>query len=203
MAYATLDDVKRYIGTGQTLDDTLLQSDLERAQSTIEKETHRWFEARAATRYYRREDLQFGQESAFRQDLYHEVLNPRGKVLDLDADLLGVTTLTNGDGTVIPSDGYWLEPRNDPPYRAIRLKTAYAWVFSTDGEIAVAGTWGYSEEPPDFIVQATVRLAAYYYRQRDVPTFDVVVDPTMGTLTIPKGLPADVKDLLRDLSPLC
>jgi len=196
MSYASLTLLKSYLGISVTTDDTLLTNLLTRAQQAIDSHCHRTFEARTETRYYRQEAVAI--EDAFGYDITHEVLNPVSDVLYLDDDLLSVTTLTNGDGTTIPSSGYWLEPRNDgPPYWYIRLKSAYSWEFDTDGEISVAGTWGYATTAPDDIVHAAIRLAAYYYRQKDAQVFDVTAMPDVGVVTIPQGMPADVKLVLQ------
>lgn len=176
--YASIADFKAYRGTSGTGDDGLITDLLLRAQAQIETATHRVFEAAAGTRYY--------DESRVAGDL-----------LFLDADLAAATSLTNGDGSAIPAAGFRLLPRNAAPYYAIRLKGGYAWTFDTDGEVAVEGAWGYSLTPPADIVQATVRLAAYYYAGKDSQVFDVTAQPAAGIITVPKGLPADVAKLIE------
>lgn len=180
MAYATLVQLKGYLGISGTGDDTLLGDLLDRATAAIDAYCRRAFAASTETRYY-------GLDAV------------NGQTLLLDGDLLTITTLTNGDsdGTVLASDAYWLLPRNaGPPYHAIRLKSDYDWEQDTDCEISVAGTWGYSETPPDDIVHACIRLAAYYYRQKDAQIFDVTAVPEAGVITVPQGIPADVKIIL-------
>jgi hypothetical protein len=39
-------------------------------------------------------------------------------------------------------------------------------------------------------------LAAYYYQQKDAQVFDTVAIPDAGVITIPSGIPADVKLIL-------
>lgn len=195
MAYVDKVAVKQYLGISTTTDDDLIEALIARAQRAIESYCHRWFEARTETRYYRRDAVDAGDT------LRHSISEIPGLVngvLYLDDDLLSVTTLTNGDGTVIPTTGYWLGPRNSgPPYWYICLKSTYSWAFDTDGEISVAGTWGYSATAPEDIVHSTIRLAAYYYRQKDVQVFDTTAAPELGVITVPQGLPADVKILLE------
>jgi len=66
--------------------------------------------------------------------------------------LLGVTTLTNGDGDAIASTDYNLQPRNDTPYHALRLKdsSSVVWAPDADGNvddvIALAGVWGFHRD---------------------------------------------------------
>src|SRR5574340_1235085 len=107
MAYTTLADVKAYLGISVTTDDTLLTALIPRAQTAIETYTGRKFEATTATHYFHNEDVT-GQYLYLHYD-----------------DLLTVTTLTNGNGTVIDAANYRLEPRNTSPKYAIRLDEAY------------------------------------------------------------------------------
>lgn len=68
--------------------------------------------------------------------------------LTVDADLLSVTTLTNGDGTTITADKFRLFPANAYPKGGIDLLlSGGTWTYSTDyeGAISVAGEWGYHE----------------------------------------------------------
>jgi hypothetical protein len=105
--------------------------------------------------------------------------------------------LTNGDGQVIPVGSVWLEPRDEgPPYRIIRLMSSYVYTWNIDSDVIIAGTWGYSLQPPDDIVQAVVRTAAYYFRQKDVGLTDVSGSPEAGETTFMSGLPNDVRWLL-------
>jgi hypothetical protein len=60
----------------------------------------------------------------------------------------------------------------------------------------VAGDWGYSTTAPADIVQATLRLAAFFYRQKDAQVFDTVASPELGVITVPKGIPVDIRLLL-------
>ena len=176
-AYATAAELKTYLGVSASSDDALLTDLLARATRAVETYTLRTFDAAAGTRYY-------------------DATAVDGDTLLLDSDLHSAISVTNGRGQVITQ--YWLLPRNAPPYHALKLKSgsAYSWSFATDGEIEVYGLWGYSADPPDDIVHATLRLAAYYYRQKDAQVFDVTALPEEGQIVIPKGLPADVKQLL-------
>lgn len=66
--------------------------------------------------------------------------------LDLDDDLLAVTTLTNGDTNVIPSGNFLLSPANEyPKWRiGLNLNTSIPYVYRADPRQAVAidGIWG-------------------------------------------------------------
>jgi len=163
-------------------DDDLLDDLLEAAAAYIESRTGKIFEPVTDTRYYRQDAVDY-------------------LTLYLDEDLLTVTTLTEGDedGTEIPSTDYWLLPRNDgPPYRRIELRadSDYSWDWATDGEISVAGTWGFSTSAPADIVRGVVILAAYLYRQKDSQVWDVVAVPDAGIIQVPQGIPATVRRII-------
>lgn len=164
-------------------DDTLLESLIVRAQAAIDAYVGMSFESAADTRYYESDVL--GDDNT----------------LYLDRWLLTITTLTNGDdgATVIPNTDYWLVDRNEgPPYYGIRLysNSDYSWEWDTDGWVSVAGTWGYSTTAPADIVHACIRLAAYFYHQKDAQVFDVTAAPEIGVITVPQGMPRDVRLIL-------
>lgn len=72
-------------------------------------------------------------------------LNPFA--LDLNADLLEVVALTNGDGTLIPPEHVSLRPINAYPKWRIALKPGAGITYTFNGDpyeaISVAGWWGY------------------------------------------------------------
>ena len=185
MAYATTSDLKAYLGLTGTADDALLLSCMQRAQSWVDTHCDQVFEASAdTTRYF---------------DAVEDVADA---VLNLDYPLAAITSITNGDGVAVAAGEYVTEPRNHTPYHRIRLlgSKGKSWAWSTAGDaenaITIVGKWAYSTSAPPAIVQACVRLAAYMYRQKDSQVFDVTADAETGQLIIPKGIPADVKQIL-------
>jgi hypothetical protein len=74
---------------------------------------------------------------------------PDENFIQLDADLLELYILTNGDGTVITSADYILQSVNDPPYWGIKLRdtSSLAWEPSAAGSgdqvLSVDGLWSY------------------------------------------------------------
>jgi len=185
MAYASTNDLKAYLGIGTATDDALLAALLTRAQAVIDEHCNRAFEAAAdSTRYY---------------DAINDVW---GQLLMLDADLSAVTTVVNGDGVTISSTEYVLQPSNNRPAYAIRLKdnASVVWTYSESPErsIAVTGKFAFSTSAPADIVHATVRLAAWFYRQKDNSADLSDVNVAMGgAVMIPSGLPRDVTALLE------
>lgn len=180
MSYATLTQLKSYLGISQTSDDTLLSDLLAQAQAWIDAYTGRTFEAATATRTY-------GPAAV------------EGQVLYLDEDLLEVTKLTNGDaeGTEIPSGGYVLLPRNVTPKYAIQLAGGYAWEFGADCYVSVEGTWGYSSAAPADIRAACLILASYLYRLKDSQVMEAISTPDLGIVSISHGIPPQVVQLLN------
>ena len=194
MAYCLAADVKTYLGISGAGDDTLITALISRAQKAIDTYTQRTFEASADT------------ERTF--DTSRDVDGP---TLYLDEDLCAITTITNGDGTEVTATEYTTEPRNRTPYYAIRLLSSanVFWMQSTttydpEDAITVEGRWAFSTTAPADVVHACIRLAAYYYRQKDAQVFDTTATPELGIITVPQGIPRDVELLLtpyRKLTP--
>lgn len=186
----------RYIGTEQLLQyissagligtnqNALLSECIDRAESAIDDYTRRNFAGTAGTVYYNR---------------YTQDANFSGPALYLNQDCVSLTSITNGDGQNIPVGSAWLEPRNLPPYRIVRLKSSYVWVWNTDSDVILVGTFGYGTTPPDAVIQATVRYAAWLFRQKDaggLAGVEVAGFPEGGEVQYPKGMPDDVRWLL-------
>lgn len=170
--YATLSDLKAYLAITSSTDDTLLTALLTRASAAIDAYCERWFSVREETRYY-------------------DNTNADGAILYLDTDLLTVDEIIS-DSVEVEAQNCLLLPRNYARHYAILRKGGSAWGES----IEVTGTWGFSATPPADIVHACIRLAAYYYRQRDAQVFDVTAMPEQGVITVPRGIPADVRVIL-------
>lgn len=120
--YATLAEYKEYIvARGQTAstdtgDDIVIDQLLEQASRYIDDKTRRWFYPRVETRYY---DV------------------PDSSELVLDADLLEVIELLNGEDTEIASTEYHLKPRNYSPKYAVELTDVTSVVWESDADQSV------------------------------------------------------------------
>jgi len=187
MTYCNVNDVKTYLNITGKGDDVLLDDLIERAQQAIDSHTHRTFEDPGA--------------DAIR---YFTVgVDTNGLALLFDEDIYKFTTVkTDADGTprTILTTQYVTIPRNKTPYFGIKILSSSNeyWDYTDDpeGGIEITGRWAYSEDPPEDIVQACARWAAYMYKQRDAQVFDVTAIPSAGIIQIPKGVPADVKIIL-------
>lgn len=218
MALCSLADFKLYIGTSSSSgNDSFLQACLDAGEREVLNFCHRstaytgFEQSSGLARYYRADsivDLPIGSQYSIAGgkswDRWGAVSGSNTQtVLWLgDADLLSVSELLNGDGTAISSTSYWLEPRNagrsGQPYRYIRLRSDESWVFNTDGEVAITGTWGYSTGPDGAIVNAVKETAKYVLNVRDSQVFDVTASPEVGVITVPKGMPQHVKVALSN-----
>ena len=185
-AYASLEQIKSYldIALSNTDDDDLLTMALDNASAVIDTQTHRTYVSEADETHY------------------HDALcDVHGRRLWLRGDLAQLVSITNGDGADVPATAYVTEPSIGGPYYAIVLKanSGIAWTYSDTPEeaIGVNGRWAYSVLPPGPIVQATIRLAAWMYRQRDNAN-DLDRALIVGNTTItPSQVPVDVMLMLK------
>lgn len=195
MAYTTTSALKAYLGITSSADDTLLGNAIDQAYSMINTFCHRHFDPEA----------KHGPNDLIK---YFTPLRERdgGDLLDdytlnLGVDLASLTSITNGDGTAIPTNQVVLLPMNITPTNMIRIKSSssYQWTYtdSPEGAVAIAGKWGYSLDAPDDIVVANLRLAAYLYRQREgTPDSDRAVLSADGVVLAAPRIPSDITAML-------
>lgn len=219
MALVDLASYKVYLGTSSSSgNDSLLQACLDAAESEVLHFCRRstaftgFEQSTGLTRYYRAEDIielpigsQYQVAGIKSWDRWGGTVwapNSKTALWFGDADLLAITGITNGDETTISSTSYWLEPRNagrsGQPYRYLRLRSDESWVFNTDGEVSITGTWGYSTGPDGTIVNAVKETARFVLNLRDSQVFDVTASPEIGVITVPKGMPQHVKVALSN-----
>ena len=185
MAYTSISAVNTYLGTSGAGDDALITSLITRAQAVIDTYTGRTFEHSSVgvTRYYT------------------VGVDTEGRDLYLDEDLCAIDSIvTDADGaapaTLVATE-YVTYPRNYKPYHKICLlsHSTNSWTYTSNPEngIELTGKWAYSSSAPDDIVHACIRLTSYFYRQKDSQVFDVTAIPDAGIISMPKGIPEDVK----------
>jgi len=167
----------------------VIEDIIEGASRLIDTYTGRTFYARTETHYY---DTPQGYELWFWDD-----------------DLLTVTTLTNGDGTVITSGNYKLMPLNMSPKYSIYLEPGSNLSWETDssgddvGAISIAGTWGFAATAPHDVRQACliISLSEYMRRFGDNVTATATVTGA-GVVLTPQGMPRNAADLLQSYKKL-
>jgi len=193
MPYTTAAAVKTYLGITSATDDALLTSLIERAQASIDRYTHRTFEAASDTT--KRFDAEYDvSESYTRLDW-----TPYG------LDLCQITSVVNGDGTTISASSYVTEPRNETPYFALKLKVSSGLYFMYDNlddhedAIQITGRWAYSITAPAEIVSVCIEMVALMYKRRDSNS-DINRPVIAGNATIlPAGLSRESIDILTSL----
>ena len=129
--YCSLDEYKYFnkpeAWTTNTIDDAVIERMIEASSRYIDKKTRRWFYPLYGIRYFN---------------------VPESRILYLDADLLELTTLTNGDDTTISSADYLLMSRNAYPKWAVKLldTSDESWEVDSnsnaEGVIEALGWWG-------------------------------------------------------------
>lgn len=130
--YGTLWQARQEIKVEATDDsgDEYIKELLYWTSARIDARTGRWFWPLSASRSYDAIGAHIGA--------YH---------LDIDADLLALTSITNGDGAAIGAGDVLLYPPNVTPAWRLKLKTsaATAFTYTTDWEqaVSVSGVWGY------------------------------------------------------------
>lgn len=203
MAYATVDELRRYIQSGgaalPTTDDDLLIMFLEDAQQIIDDYTGRTFEASAAT------TRTFDALADLRtlDTLGPYTVGGVDRTLWLGGGELAEapTSVVNGDGTTVSASEYVTEPRNEAPYYALTLKSGsnVVWTYSDspEGAISVTGYWGYSRSADSLIRGATLALAAWIYRQRSTSAdTDRPILTGDGVTILPAALPKNAFERL-------
>lgn len=187
MAYVTLAEWKANRGSlsGATqaaftaAEDAVLQTFLDQAEAELNAQTKKRYEAATETHYFRPCDMAWNN----------------ARVLLLKDWLLSVSTLTNGNSTVISPVDYWLLPRGGGPYSAIEIKSSAAgWSFNTDGEISVAGAWGFTATADDRVKRVTMRLAEFFFQKRATTGESQVIGE--GQIIVAAMYPEDVRDFI-------
>lgn len=128
-------DVKAAAYTSGEIDDAILS-----ASENVESLCRRSFAPVLATRSWP----------------YPNIAQNEAWTLWLDgSELISLTTLISGNGTVIPSSGYYLEPNQyGPPYNRIEINRGSSYAFSggpsgPQRSISVTGLFGYNNDEKD------------------------------------------------------
>jgi hypothetical protein len=183
--YATPAQLKTYLGVTSASDDALLTDLLVRATSMIEQMTRKTFAAPTAT------SRTFGRELMLWDGLLKRdyLLLPSGVYVAL------LVSATDGDNAAIPPTEIDTHPP-DAPYTVLARRDK-RWCGASQ-QATITARWGYSITPPADIVHATIRLAAWLYRQRGTandPDRPTVADG--GLVLLPSALPDDVRSVLE------
>lgn len=181
MDYTDLDALHAYGRWTEPLtpeDDAMLESFISAASTFIDERLHRRF---ALATDAPPTDRTYSKDGGWRVV---------GRVLWLDDDLCSAPVFTETPAptvTLYPPDAVYF----GAPYTRI-IRTAGFWPDPT----TITGHWAYSKTPPALIAQLCLRLAEWFYHQRDPSeTGDrpIIVD---GKVILPATLPDDVQAIL-------
>jgi len=182
--YATLAQLKTYLAVNSTADDALLTDLLARATALIEQATRKTFTAPAATA------RQFGRDAM----LWDGLVKRDYLLLQSGVYIAQLISAADGDGNSIPLAEIETYPAT-APFTVLTRKDR-RWCGASQFA-SITARWGYSINPPDDIVHATIRLAAWMYRQRGTandPDRPTVADH--GLVLLPSAMPDDVRQTL-------
>lgn len=202
-SYCSLAQIKNRLNSlglrADVVDDAVILEMIEQASRAIDLFCDKTFYARTSeTRYFN---------------------VPEDGQLDFDDNLLTLTTLTNGDGTVISSTDYILMDVNRKPYYAVGLYPASGIIWlpgngvSPYNAISVLGTWGYVDRAAtDFLSQRVIQntqhacietVLAMYKSRFGENTTGVATVTAAGVVITPRDIPDFAMKYLEAYQPLC
>ena len=166
--YVKLRELKHYLGVVDDSEDPALEQALRAAESYFDSNFDMPFVAIPAT--------------------YNIPWDGRRGPVDLPGPLQDLKYVELGGVRLLPEQ-YYVPP------------APVHWLAILDqglrpGVLTVAGDWGHTKTPPDIVKHAVLRLAAYYYRQRD--SQDAMAgNQDVGALSLGAELPGDVISTIR------
>lgn len=162
--YATLTEVKTFLGITDSVDDTLLEGMVEAASRSIDRMANRRFylDSSASARLYRANDAL--------QLFVDDIGSATGLVVALDSDSNG-----SYDTTLTLNTDYILDPITAPslnrPWNVVTIVSASAAFpapLNYRPGVQVTAKWGWPSVPDD-INQACMILTADLYKRKDAP----------------------------------
>lgn len=166
--WITIDDVKDHLNITDTADDDLLADLLEMAQDALDKT--------------------YGLPTVPQANETRRYTVRDSKLVLLD-ECASVSSITDQSGSVLASTDYTvLYGRRTADFlRGVVLEATY------DGQLAIAGTWGYAVCPADVGRALLTTVSTWYKRTKLGDTND-----TIGNLST---LPREAKDLMEARRP--
>jgi len=180
--YATLQELKTWLGITGATDDARLELAIEGASRAIDTECSRRFFATTLTKFFATDDPMR---------------------CDVDDDLLSVTSISvdaNGMRSyeALAGTDYELEPEV-APYRQVYIAPGSSQSFPVEQRraVRVVGSWGYNAtgSHPQAINRACLILATRYFKRKDAP-FGVLGTPELGFMRVTSRDP-EVRALLQ------
>lgn len=191
MAYVSVADMKTFLEITSSSDDALLADMIESASRTVDHMVNRTFEATTTTT----------RKFTPLPQWYGGNIQSDGRTLMFDEDLCALTSITNGDGNVIPSTEYYLVAPNSTVYYGVALKTlsTYNWTYtgSPEQSVLITGKWAYSETCPANVAMAVKKIVKHFYTSRSAESdSDRDVLSADGVVIAASKIPASVTKLM-------
>ena len=184
--YVSLQDFKAYLGISDDSEDAVLQRLLDNAEAWID----RHFDATFSP--------QVSDARAYGPDALAPLpCDERKLALWLDRPLLLLESIMLPDGSVLTGADVKLYPLNTEA-KWYAVFDGIEQIAIGDGEAIARGVWGYTKFAPPDVMQLEMRLAAYWYRQRD-SQMAFSATPELGSITTPSDIPDDVLRMIADL----
>jgi len=184
MTYPTTTDLKAWLSIDGAGEDTELGKVVNGVIGFVERYTGRVFVAAAGTR-------------TFEADAPY--VNRDRRRLNLLADLVSVTTLTNGDGNVLSSSDYTLYPQYGPPYYEIQLDRRGVKVFQDSVQaISLLGSWGFSSSCPAAVFEMILELCQFDYQALHSGSggVNLIASRQTGLVVAPDAFPPRLREML-------
>jgi hypothetical protein len=197
--YCTAEEFKAYglpKAEPSIADDTTIGLLIDSASREAEHIAGRKFYAEAGVHYF---DTPLNNQTPPIGNYLTSPTNPADTIL-FDDDLQSLTSITNGDGTVLDPSTFILMPYSGPPYNAVRLRLTSGIMWNTNlgdplGAIQVSGDWGDTTEVPADVKEAimTVVKNAYNRRFGDNQSGKSIIT-TGGVIVTPEDIPDKAMD---------
>lgn len=199
MAYATLQDIKEYLGITTTKDDTLLTRLLANAQRRVEQYCQKVFEV--PTEVVDELTVYVASTKTFNANCPYIDKNYKHNFI-VPYDLLGISAVSVDSTDVLANCVPYYTEQDSVIYKIVldedSTKVWADYTTSKLNSISITGYWAYSYTAPYDIAQATIELTAYHYQVKDRQVGgDAVSLPNGTTVKIVHGMPINVLEILN------
>jgi hypothetical protein len=193
--YCTLLEMKAYglpKAMNNPADDTTISLLIESASRVAETISRRkFYTGQAATHYF---DTPLANQTPPVGNYLTSPTNPPVTIM-FDEDLQALTSITNGDGTVLDPSTYILKPYSGPPYNSVQLRPTSGVMWNTDdgdplAAVSVLGTWGSTTSTPVDIKEAVMMVVKEAYNRRfgeNMTSRSIIT--TGGVIVTPEDIP--------------
>lgn len=186
--YCTLLEAQQYLNpkglSTNAVDDNIIELMIGTASRYIEGQTYDVWYPTTATHYF-------------------DVPKKQFDILFFDDTLNAITTVTNGDGSVIPSTAYVTYPANQYPKYGMQLlaNSGTGWLMkngSPQQAISVLGSWGNATVPDDIKTACLQIAVAMYKRRTGENTTGKTIITSGGVVVMPEDVPSIAADIISN-----